>query len=187
MLTSLKELMGETFIGISLGIILMVLFSLYILFLVYRIKPKKRGYIVGHYAFGEIMMKGSMIFVTFLLILFILLYCLGVEDVNGNKPTGHIILFSSIGYLCAFLYLYYGYKRIYFNDKEIIVKTLLKREKTYYWKDIIYTIFKFNNMIIVYTNKGKFIFDNEFTNFKKFLNKLEEKNILIYNNKKEEN
>ena len=66
------------------------------------------------------------------------------------------------------------------------LKTLLKREKTYYWKDIIYTIFKFNNMIIVYTNKGRFIFDNEFNNFKKFLNKLEEKNILIYNNKKEE-
>lgn len=184
MLTSLKELMRTTFLNIPIGILLMVLFMLYTLFLVYRIKPKKRGYIVGHYAFGESLMQKSMMFVTFLILLFILFYCLGVRDVDGNKPTGHIILISGIGYLCALLYLYYGYKRIYFNDKEIIVKTLLKKERTYCWDDIVRVINKKNDMIIVYTNNGWFIFDSEFNNTKKFIEKLEDKDILMENIKK---
>ena len=181
MLTNLNELINSTFLNIPVGMMLMVLFSLYALFFVYRVEPKKRGYTTGHYKYGESLMRGSIIFVIILLVIFIVCYGLDVRDVDGNRPIGHIILVSGIGYLCALLYLYYGYKRIYFNDKEIIVVTLLKKERTYYWNDIIRVVNRKNNMIIVYTNNGKFIFDSEFDNEKKFIKKLEEKNILIEN------
>lgn len=179
MLERLKELMNFTFLNMSIGNILILLFMLYIVFVFYKFKTKEIGYTTGYYSFGEKVLRRCMIFVTFLIILFTILYCLDIRDVDGNKLNGHIILFSFIGYLCALLYLYYGYKRVYFNNNEIIVKTLFKGEKIYYWDDIIRVINKKNDMIIVYTNSGKFIFDSEFDNSKKFIKILEEKNILI--------
>ena len=56
------------------------------------------------------------------------------------------------------------------------------RTKVYFYEDIIKVTDIVKDKIIVYTTKGKFKADHELLNAKKFLEKMEEKNIPIKKN-----
>ena len=80
------------------------------------------------------------------------------------------------------IHIFYCFRIIWFNDTEIITKRFLKKDKVYYYEDIIKVTDIVKDKIIVYTTKGKFKADHELLNTKKFLEKMEEKNIPIKKN-----
>ena len=142
-----------------------------------RRKKKKRGYIeISGSGYKDMVLTGIIMVIVLILILFleILLTDETIKDIEAPLTIALILLIMSIP-----IYLYYCLKIIWFNDEEIIVFKLMRKNKVYKYEDII----KVNDIkihkIIIHTTKGKIKVDHELHNSKKILAKLEEKNIPI--------
>ena len=176
MIEKFQELLMKP-IGVMFGIlIIMFVFSL--------IKSSKKmknhkGYIVAYSPFFEKITIYGMIGCFVLASIFIVMYIYDVRATNGDTLYGHIMLCTIIFYIFFPLYLFYGYKRVFFNKEQIIVTNFMKKTKTYYWGDIKKVVNRHRDKITITTTNGKFTVDNEFINVKKFLQIVEEKNINI--------
>ena len=144
----------------------------------YSKQSKKRGYIEmacpGYRQLTFHMMLCCLAFMSVMILMSILFSNLGLSDFEAP--------FSIFGFLFFWflpIHIFYCFRIIWFNDNEIITKRFLKKNKTYYYEDIIKVTDRVKDKIIVYTTKGKFKVDHELLNTKKFLKKLEEKNIPI--------
>lgn len=115
----------------------------------------------------------------FITIIFVICNYRGVTDVNGNNLIHHIILFSFL-FICSFLLFFYGKRRkIYFNKKELIVYPLLKRRVFISYDEINKIIVAKNRGIVLFTDKGRYTFDEYYSNKKKFMKILEEKKLPV--------
>ena len=140
-----------------------------------------RGYTVAYSPLLEKTTIYGMLGCFIMMSIFLVMYMFDVRAENGDTLYGHIMLCTILFYIFFPLYLFYGYKRVFFNKTEIITTGFMKKTKIYYWKDITGVINKNNDKIVVTTINDKFIVDNEFINVKKFLKILEEKNINVKN------
>jgi len=166
---------------IGIMVIITTLMFVFCLNKYFKKNKKPRGYTMSSSPYFETNIIGSMIVLFGMISLFVIMYIFDIRDENGATLFGHIVLFNVMFYVFFPLYLFYGYKRIYFNKKEIIVLGFMKKTKTYYWEDIINVVNRQKDKITVMTTNGKFTVDNEFENVKKFLKILEEKNIQVKN------
>lgn len=157
----------------------MVIIFVYMLLRYKFKKNKKRGYTVCCGLHIESMLLSGFMMIFTLTIIFTIFHITGGEDEYGNDLCGHLKLFCVLFYLPLPLYLFYTFKKIYFNKNEIIVTNFLGFKKYFYWENILRVLDRENDKIIVITTKGKFTVDKEFSNTKKFLNILQEKNINV--------
>lgn len=178
MIERLQELLVKP-AGVMFGISVILLIFNLIKHL--RNSNKRRGYVVSFSPLLENIIICCMVVSFILASLFLVMYIFDVRATNGDTLYGHIMLFIILFYILLPLYLFYGYKRVFFNDKEIIVKKFMRKTKTYYWKDITKVVNRDKDKITITTTDGKFTIDNEFINVKKFLKILEEKKIKVEN------
>lgn len=116
-------------------------------------------------------------------IMFIICNCNGVTDVDGNNLIPHVLIFLFLFIWNFCIFLYGKRRRIYFNKKELIVYPLLKRRVFISYDEINKVIVAKNRGIVLFTNKGRYTFDEFYSNKKKFIKILEEKKFqLIYAN-----
>ena len=68
---------------------------------------------------------------------FTLSFCQGVLDETGAKLDKHILLFLIMFFISMLIFLYSHFRLFLFNDKEIIVYSILNRKRVYKWNEII--------------------------------------------------
>ena len=142
-----------------------------------RRKKKKRGYIeISGSGFKDLALVGIMMLVVLSIFMCIVNFLFGGTI---NEIKGHLMIFLVFGLLLVPFYIYYCLKIIWFNDEEIIVFKLIRKNKVYKYEDIIKVNDIKKHKIIIHTTKGKIKVDHELHNSKKILAKLEEKNIPI--------
>ena len=178
MIERLQELLAKP-AGVMFGLLVIMLIFSFTKHL--RNSNKRSGYVVAFSPLLENIIIFCMFISSIFVFIFIVLYIFDVRATNGDTLYGHIMLFAIMAYIFFPLYLFYGYKRVFFNKEEIIVKNFMRKTKTYYWEDIIKVVNSDKDKITVTTTNGKFTVDNEFINVKKFLKILEEKNINVEN------
>lgn len=164
------------------GYLLLVGIVLTILCTILNFKRKKvnRHYNVVNCDSMKSIVYYCILFFQYLVIDFTISYSLGVKDETGATLDKHILLFLVLLFFGVFMYFWCHYKKIYFNDNEIIVHSLLKKTKTYSWNDIVSVKRnKLNDLIIKTINGNKITVEFSFDNIKKLEKKLEEKNIVI--------
>lgn len=164
------------------GYLLLVGIVLTILCTILNFKRKKvnRGYNVVNCDSMKSIVYCCILFFQYLVIDFTISYSLGVRDETGATLDKHILLFLVLLFFGVFMYFWCHYKKIYFNDNEIIVQSFLRKSKTYNWKSIISVKKnKMNDLIVKTIDGNKFCIEFAFNNKKNFKKKLEEKNIVI--------
>lgn len=142
-----------------------------------RRKNKKRGYIeISGSGFKDLAFMCFFMAIGLSVIMCIVNFLFGGTI---SEIKGHLMIFLVLGLLLVPFYIYYCLKIIWFNDEEIIVFKLIRKNKIYKYEDIIKVTDIKKHKIIIYTTKGKIKVDHELHNSKKILAKLEEKNISI--------
>ena len=157
-----------------------IAFTILCTILKFKRKETNRGYNVVNCESMKTIVYYCILGAQFFVIEFTIEYSLGVIDDTGATLEKHILLF--LGYLVfsVFMYFWCHYKKIYFNDNEIIVHSFLRKTKVYSWNDIVSVKRNKMNDLIVKTNDGnKFCIEFAFNNKNKFEKMLEEKNIVI--------
>lgn len=182
--------MENIFNSIIQNIVYWVLFYSVISF-GYRVsKSKKEGFlktkkIKGYYTassdgFTAVLFVASIISLAGA-IMFLICNYLGVKDVDGNNLIPHFMIFLILFIWNFCIFLYGKRRKIYFNKKELIVYPLLKRRVFISYDEINKIIVAKNRGIVLFTDKGRYVFDEFYTNKKKFIKILEEKKFpLIY-------
>ena len=156
-----------------------VAFTILCTILKFKRKKVNRGYNVVNCDSMKSIVYYCMLFFQYLVIDFTISYSLGVVDETGATLEKHILLFLFLLFIGVLLFLWCHYKKIYFNDNEIIVHSFLKKTKTYSWNDIVSVKRnKMNDLIIKTINGNKITVEFSFDNIKKLEKKLEEKNIV---------
>lgn len=178
MIERLQELLVKP---IGYALCFSVVIFIFILINFFCKNNKRIGYIEAYSQFFEKIIIEGMIVSFIITADFVFDYMLGVRDTNGNTLFIHIVLGTSLLYIFFLEYLFITYKRVFFNDKEIIVKKFMRKTKTYYWKDITKVVNRHKDKITVTTINGKFTVDNDFINVEKFVKTLEEKKIKVEN------
>ena len=142
-----------------------------------RRKKKKRGYIeISGSGYKDLALAGILMSIGVSIFMCIVDFVLWgtISDI-----IWHISLVLGVGLLLVPISIYYCLKIIWFNDEEIIVFKLIRKNKVYKYEDIIKVNDIKKHKIIIHTTKGKIKVDHELHNSKKILAKLEEKNIPI--------
>lgn len=182
--------MENIFNSIIQNIVYWVLFYSVISF-GYRVsKSKKEGFfktkkIKGYYTASSDGMAAAMFVVSIIdlvmLIVFVVSYFQGVTDVDGNSLVPHIMMCLFLFIPAFYIFVREKRRKIYFNKKELIVYPLLKRRVFISYDEINKIIVAKNRGIVLFTDKGRYVFDEFYTNKKKFIKILEEKKFpLIY-------
>ena len=142
-----------------------------------RRKKEKRGYIeIFGYGFRDLALEGIMTTIGFSIFMCVVEFILWGTISDIKFP---LLLIAILGFLFVLFYIYYSLKIIWFNDEEIIVFKLIRKNKVYKYEDIIKVNDIKKHKIIIHTTKGKIKVDHELHNSKKILAKLKEKNIPI--------
>lgn len=153
-------------------------------------KSKKGGFlkakkIEGYYTASSDGMTAVMfvlsIIALVMLITFIVFHLQGVTDADGNSLEPHIMITLFLFIPVFYIFIREKRRKIYFNKKELIVYPLLKRRVFISYDEINKVIVAKNRGIVLFTDKGRYVFDEFYSNKKKFIKILEEKKFpLIY-------
>lgn len=156
-----------------------IVFTILCTILNFKRKKTNRGYNVVNCESMKTIVYYCMLVAQLFVIEFTIEYSLGVVDETGAKLDKHILLFLGTLFFFHYMYFWCHYKKIYFNDNEIIVHSFLKKTKTYSWNDIVNVKRnKMNDLIIKTINGNKITVEFSFDNIKKLEKKLEEKTLL---------
>ena len=112
---------------------------------------------------------------------FTLSFCQGVLDETGAELDKHILLFLVMFFISVLTFLYSHFRRFFFNDKELIVYTILNRQKAYKWIEIIGVKKTLNGDLVIKMFDGyKAVIDTMcFNNVSELEKKMVEKGIEI--------
>ncbi len=153
-------------------------------------KSKKEGFfktkkIEGYYTASSDGMTAVMFVVSIIalvmLITFVVCYFQGITDVDGNSLVPHIMMTLFLFIPVFFIFVHEKRRKIYFNKKELIIYPLLKRRVFISYDEINKVIVAKNRGIVLFTDKGRYVFDEFYSNKNKFIKILEEKKFpLIY-------
>ena len=102
-------------------------------------------------------------------------------DETGAELDKHILLFLVMFFISVLTFLYSHFRRFFFNDKELIVYTILNRQKAYKWIEIIGVKKTLNGDLVIKMFDGyKAVIDTMcFNNANELEKKMEEKGIEI--------
>lgn len=112
---------------------------------------------------------------------FTLSFCQGVLDETGAELDKHILLFLVMFFISMLIFLYSHFRRFFFNDKELIVYTILNKQKAYKWIEIIGVKKTINGDLVIKMFDGyKAVIDTMcFNNATELEKKMKEKGIEI--------
>lgn len=148
---------------------------------------KKRKFVVMTYELYKNALYVPIIASLLLLITFTIQYCCNAKDATGEDIKGVIVVVLGVLFYNTLLFLYFYYKRVYFNAADIEIHLPFRRVKRYKWEDIK-EIKKnhFKDLKIKTFNGKRFTIDYAMINRRKFEKMAKEKGIDIIEPREQE-
>lgn len=155
--------------------------------ILFKKRIKKRKYVVMTYEFCKNVLYIPIIASLFLLITFTIQYCCNEKDAAGTDIKGVIVVVLGVLFYNTLLFLYFYYKRVYFNANDIEIHFPFRRVKRYKWEDIKEIKKNHFKDLKIKTFNGKyFTVDYFMINGRKMIKMAKEKGIDIIEPKEQE-
>lgn len=152
-----------------------------------KIKNKKYPFIskkINGYSCANLDKFNGMIFICLIFTIsittfFFVLGLLGFKDVDGNSEFVHSMIFLVLFFFSFLFFIYARRCKIYFNKEEIVRYRLIQHKQMIRYDEEKKVVVRKNYGTILFTDTTKLLFNEDYSNYDKFIKLLEEKDFNI--------